>query len=40
MASIRREMQKLPDDITLLVNNAGYANIQSFLEVTEEAFDR
>lgn len=39
MENIKKEVQELPDDITLLVNNAGYANIQSFLDVTEEAFD-
>lgn len=37
--NLKKEVQELPDDITLLVNNAGYANLQSFLEVTEEAFD-
>lgn len=40
MENMKKSIQKLPDDITLLVNNAGYANIQSFLDVTEEAFDK
>lgn len=40
ISNLKKEIEKLPDDVTLLVNNAGYANIQSFLEVTEEAFDK
>jgi len=39
MVALKKAAQELPDDLTLLVNNAGYANIQHFLDVTEEAFD-
>ena len=37
--ALREAVEGLPTDVTMLVNNAGYANIQHFLEVTEDAFD-
>lgn len=39
-ANLKKEAEKLPDGITMLVNNAAYANLESFLDVTEEAFDK
>ncbi|XP_057311600.1 L-xylulose reductase-like [Hydractinia symbiolongicarpus] len=38
-ADVREKLSELPNDITLLVNNAGYAKLEHFLDVTEEAFD-
>ena len=33
-------LDELPNDITLLVNNAGYVKLEHFLEVTEEGYDK
>ena len=33
-------LEELPNDITLLVNNAGYVKLEHFLEVTEEGYDK
>ena len=37
---MREKVSSLPDDITLLVNNAGYGKLEPFLEVTEATFDK
>ena len=37
--STRQKLEQLPDDVTMVINNAGYAKLASFLEVTEEDFD-
>jgi len=34
------KLEELPNDVTLLANNAGYAKLESFLEVTEESYDK
>jgi len=39
MERLKKDVQELPDDITLLVNNAGWGIFTSFLEVTEEIYD-
>ena len=39
IAATRREVEKV-GPIHLLVNNAGVTELQPFLEVTEDAFDK
>lgn len=39
VSSVRSALQGLPYDITMVVNNAGYSKLASFLDVTEEDFD-
>ena len=35
----RTKLEKLPDDITMVINNAGFSKVGHFLDVTEEDFD-
>jgi len=39
VSETRDKLQQLPNDITMVVNNAGVAKLASFLDVTEEDFD-
>ena len=40
LSEVRTVLDELPNDMTLLVNNAGYTKLEHFLEVTEEAYDK
>ena len=37
--STRQKLEQLPDDVTMVINNAGIFKGGSFLDVTEEDFD-
>ncbi|XP_065659827.1 L-xylulose reductase isoform X2 [Hydra vulgaris] len=39
MEKVKEKLDIIPEDITLLVNNAGCAKLQHFLDITEEAYD-
>jgi len=39
LPSVRTLLETLPCDINLLVNNAGYAKLEHFLDITEEGYD-
>ncbi|XP_066936793.1 L-xylulose reductase-like [Clytia hemisphaerica] len=39
VSATRDALEKLPDDITMVINNAGYSKVGHFLDVSEEDFD-